>query len=226
MIGRIPYIFTEPTYATIANDSPYSRGVGRPLMKKFLPLLSALLLLGTPAAAQMALVLDDFTAGAQPREGAAMGTWAGQVTQNATTISVGGTANAGLGWGVFNLVPTFSAAGMQNISIKGQLDAGNVADTLVITFYDTNLGSQPFTLNATLFTTGTISKVDIPIGAWVTADPTQLNGWTISAANPNPALVAMTFDQIALTSSIPEPGTYAALAGVLALGFAVWRRRK
>ncbi|MCX6951520.1 MAG: PEP-CTERM sorting domain-containing protein [Verrucomicrobia bacterium] len=190
-------------------------------MTKILPLLSVLLLLATPAGAQMVLVLDDFTAGTQPREGAATGTWVGQVTQNATTISINGTAGSG-SWGAFNLVPTFSAVGMNSIAITGHLDPGSTAPSFSVVFFDTDLGSQSFTVAAGLFPTEFTTTVGVPIGAWVTADPTKLNGWAISGSDT----IHMTLDQIALTSPIPEPGTYAALAGVLALGFAAWRRRK
>jgi hypothetical protein len=189
-------------------------------------LLFSFAMLCTKAGAQI-IVLDDFTAGVQAREGSAIGTWVGQVTQNATTITIAGTAHDDNGWGVLNLVPTFDASAMQSITITGQLDPGNAAGSFNVQFFDTNSGSQSFSISTASFTTG-MTTVSIPLGPWLTVDPTSLNGWSIGGGDfvtTGPDF-RMTLDQLALSSSaIPEPGTYAALAGVLALGFAVWRRR-
>lgn len=51
------------------------------------------------------------------------------------------------------------------------------------------------------------------------------SGWDESGtdASPTIALGQATFDNL---SAVPEPSTYAAIAGVLAMGFAVWRRQR
>lgn len=196
-------------------------------LKKLSLLLSlSLALLGTKAGAQI-IVLDDFTAGVQAREGLALGTWVGQVTQNATTITIAGTAHDDNGWGVLNLVPTFDASGMLSITVTGQLDSGNAAGFFNVQFFDANSHSQAFSISSSSFTTG-MTTVSISLGPWTTADPTILNGWKIGGGDivtTGPDF-RMTLDQLALSpSAIPEPGTYAALIGALALGVAVWRRR-
>jgi hypothetical protein len=197
------------------------------LKKSLLFLSVALAFLRLPAEAQ--IVLDDFSTGAQPREGAALegSSWFGQVTQKLTTITVAGTAHDDNGWGVLNLLPVFDATGLQ-ITIIGQRDAGNTAGSFNIQFFDTSLGAQAFSIPSTAFAVGNLTTVTISFGTWVSADPTQLNGWTIGGGSTvtNGADFRMTFDQLALTTSaIPEPGAVAALAGIFALGFALWRRR-
>jgi hypothetical protein len=198
-------------------------------MKKLILLLSfSLALLASRAGAQ--IVLDDFTTGTQPGEGAALGTgsWVGQVTQNATTITVGGTAHDDNGWGVFNL-PAFDASALHSIVITAQLDAGNAAPSFNVQFFDDVFGGQAFSISTSAFVTGVMTTVTIPLGPWVSADPTQLSAWTIGGGNSatNGPFLHMTFDQLALTpSAVPEPATSAALAGVLVLGITLWHRRR
>ena len=199
-------------------------------LKKTILLLSfSLVLICTEAGAQ--IVLDDFTTGVQTGEGAALtgSSWvgAGQVTQNATTITVGGTAHADNGWGVRNLT-SFNASAMQSITITGQLDSGHLAPSFNVQFFDVASGSQAFSISSSAFVTGSMSTVTISIGSWSGIDPTQLNGWTIGGGDTvtNGPAFRMTLDQLTLSpTAVPEPGTTAALAGVLVLGFAVWRRR-
>ena len=156
-----------------------------------------------------------------------MGSWVGQVTQNATTITIAGTAHDDNGWGVFNLVPLFDASAMQSISITGQLDMGHTAGSFNVQFFDDNFGSQAFSISSSAFITGSLTTVNIPLGSWLTADPTRLNAWTIGGGNfvMNGPDFRMTLDQLALTASaIPEPAVTAALAGILVLGLALRRR--
>lgn len=183
-------------------------------------------LLGVKAGAQ--IVLDDFTAGTQDGEGAALlGTsWVGQVTQNATTITIGGTAHDDNGWGVNNL-PIFDASAMQSITITGEVDPGNQATSFNVQFFDASFGSQAFSISSSAFSTG-MTTVTIPIDAWVGIDPTQLDGWTIGGGDfvSNGPDFRMTLDQLSLSpTAIPEPGIAAVLAGIVALGFAIWHRR-
>jgi hypothetical protein len=199
------------------------------ILKKTAILLSlAFALLRTTAVAQT-IVLDDFTIGVQAREGAAIAgtTWVGQVTQNATTITIAGTAHDDNGWGVLNLVPTFDATAMNWITVTGQLDPGNAAGSFSVQFFDNASGSQAFSISSSSFTTG-MTTVNIPLGPWTTANPALLNGWSIGGGDfvtTGPDF-HMTFDQLGLSATaIPEPGMSAVLAGVGALAFARWRRR-
>jgi len=197
-------------------------------LKKLSLLLSlAFASLCTKASAQI-VVLDDFTTGVQIGEGVVtpLSSWVGQVTQNLTTITIGGTAKDDNGWRSLNLT-TFDASGKNFITITGQLDLGNAASFFNVQFFDAASGSQAFSISSSSFTTG-MTTVSIPLGPWTTANPTILNGWSIGGGGTTTTGpdFRMTLDQLALSSSaIPEPGTYAALTGILTLGFAVWRRR-
>lgn len=181
------------------------------------------------AQAGAQIVLDDFTTAFQTGEGAALvgSSWVGQVTQGATTITIGGTANDDNGWGVYNLTP-FNASAMQSIAITGQLDTGHLATSFNVQFFDNSLVSQAFSISSSAFVTGSMTTVSIAIGSWLGIDATNLTAWTIGGGGTTTSGPAfrMTLDQLKLSpTAIPEPGTYAALAGVLALGLAIWRRR-
>jgi len=185
----------------------------------------SLAVLCSQASAQ--IVLDDFTSGTQPGEGAVISgsSWVGNVTQNATTITV--AAHDDNGWGVFNLTP-FDASAMHSITITGQLEAGNAATVFNVQLFDNNFGAQAFSISSSSFVTGATTTVTIPIGSWIGIDPTHLAAWTIGGGDQGTSGPAfhMTLDQLALSpSAVPEPGVTAALAGSLVLGFAVWRRR-
>lgn len=106
-------------------------------------------------------------------------------------------------------------------------------------------GNAVFSGTATLLPTATyyvqISSASAPMGNFYSysvvgtgnEDGGALPGWSIAnsafesnynnlwTSNSSPGLFA-----IDATAAIPEPSTYAALAGVMALGLAVWRRRK
>lgn len=58
-------------------------------------------------------------------------------------------------------------------------------------------------------------------------DPTQITAWGFTVMDPGTPAFGFTFDQLTLTA-VPEPSTYAALVGALALGVAGarrWRRK-
>jgi hypothetical protein len=124
-----------------------------------------------------------------------------------------------------------NATGMNFLQVVAQLDVGNAAPTFAIQFEDVSLNTHILSVNTSTFLTGSLSSVYIPIGTWTAGfDMTQITGWTIGGGNPAaPNAFRMTFDNMALTASgapVPEPSTYAAIIGALALGFAAIRRRK
>ena len=194
-------------------------------MQRFLA--AATLSLGvTVASFAQTIVLDDFSGGG------ATGilpstTWAGagNVVFNGTTITVGNTALNDSGWGTIST--SINATGMNFITIVAQNDSGNSAPSLVIGFEDNGLHRQVFSVPTASFTTGAMSTVQIPISSWGSVDPFSITGWSIGGGTAGVVGFRMTFDQLSLnTSAVPEPGAYAALAGLVALGCARWRRRR
>jgi hypothetical protein len=194
-------------------------------MKPLTKYLIAFALLASVVGAQT-IVLDDFNTGTVSGATKAGTSWFGQVTQNGTTITVGGTAMNDNGWEDTGLSLDLSA--MNFIYVTAQRDSGhNVATNLVVELIDSSLGAQQFTVSTSSFLVGTLTQVEIAIGSW-TIDPSQITDWTIGGGTPSPGTLAfrMSFDNLQVSATaIPEPSTYAAMAGALALGLAAWRRR-
>jgi hypothetical protein len=152
--------------------------------------------------------------------------WVGQVTQNANSITVGGSAADDNGWGAGGL--SLNASAMTFLSITAQRDAGNQAPTLFIQFEDRNLRTTVFSVDTSLFALGLPSTVQIPLANWtIDFGATDIASWSIGGGSVGTVPFRMTFDEIRFTTTaIPEPSTYAAIFGALSLvGAAVWRRR-
>jgi len=185
--------------------------------------LIAFALLASVAGAQI-IVLDDFNSGTVSGQTKVSTSWVGQVTQNSTTITIGGSAQNDNGWEDTGLSLNLSA--MNFIYITGQLDSGhNSATNFVVEFIDSSLAAQQFQVSTNSFLVGSMTMVEIAIGSWM-IDPTQITDWTIGGGTTPTLAFRMTLDDLKVSASaIPEPSTYAAMAGALALGLAVWRRR-
>lgn len=188
--------------------------------------LISLLFLSLVAGAQAQIVLDNFNSGTAT--GAVISSpatsWVGQVTQNATTITVGGTANDDNGWGTTSV--NVNATGLSFVTFTAQRESGNVASSLTIQFEDISLNTQIYSFSTSSFNIGSLSTVSVAL-AWTGGfDPTQITGWNIGggAASPGSSAFRMSFDNLSFTA-VPEPSTYAVIFGGLALGFAAWRRR-
>lgn len=201
-------------------------------MKKALTVISALLLLPAAVFANppASYVLDDFNNGTitgSPAEGT---TWAapGNVIFNPTTITIGGTAKDDNGWGAFFNEPLTTISFYDQLSIIGQIDAGHQAQFFKIEFLNANFETKVFQVAfPAQFLVGSLSTVVIPLD-WSGFDTSAILGWSIGGGEAAPnSNFRMTLDNIALTSSsIPEPSTYAAIIGMLALGFVAYRRRQ
>lgn len=192
-------------------------------MKNLTKYVSAFALLATVAGAQV-IVLDDFNTGTVSGQTKAGTSWVGQVTQNSTTITIGGTAQNDNGWEDTGLSLDLSA--MNFIYITGQRDSGHTAGAnFVVEFIDSSLGAQQFTVLSNSFLIGSMTVVEIAIGSW-TINASQITDWTIGGGTTPTVPFRMTLDNLKVSAAaIPEPSTYAAMAGALALGLAVWRRR-
>lgn len=130
--------------------------------------------------------------------------WTGQVTRNANTITVGGTARDDNGWaGVGRMI---DGTGATHVTIIAQRDPGNVAPSLVVQLEDLNLHTQTFAVSTASFAEGTLTTVSIPITAWTGGfDPAHITGWSIGGGTPptGMALFRITFDHLSLTGAQP-----------------------
>lgn len=124
--------------------------------------------------------------------------------------------------------------GSDTIGIEGTGSGGVIADASVVINTNLNVGA--------LFTVNGLNQVS-GISVWI--NPTLgFDGLPTNAANQSWAIAApendltaynlfklraqnmpTTIDNISIIA-VPEPATYAALLGLLALGFVAWRRRQ
>ena len=152
-------------------------------------------------------------------------TWVNNVTQNATSITVGGTARDDNGWGATGL--SINASGMDTIVINAQRNTGNATPTLFIQFEDNRVHTQVFSVSTSLFAVGSLTQVQIPIGSWdIDFGSTQITGWNIGGGGVGTMDFQMTFDNLAFTglTAIPEPATNAVLLGLAASALVGYRR--
>ncbi len=173
-------------------------------------------------------VLDNFNTGTATGSVDANTSWNGQLTQNVSTLTVGGTAKDDSGWVyTFGAPVDFSAYGY--VALTAQREAANVAANMSLSLMDDVSGnSTTITFNTSLFSVGSLTTVVLPI-TWTTASD-AIAGWNLGGGQATPGLVAfrMTFDNLQLqtTSAVPEPTTYAAIFGAAAMAMVAYRRRQ
>ncbi|MDO8541532.1 MAG: PEP-CTERM sorting domain-containing protein [Opitutaceae bacterium] len=113
------------------------------------------------------------------------------------------------------------------LSVSAQMLATNAATSFAVTLVDTGGKTAFSTFSAVDFVTGSYTTITGALTFQAGFVPASINSMIISGnQSGGSAQFNISFDNIAATSAIPEPGTYAALAGAVALGFAAWRRRR
>lgn len=188
--------------------------------KKFLAFLAATLATGALSAQ---VLIDNFNT--PGKTGSASGTWtlAVSATVGNDGIIVGSGAKDENGWSA----PTVSlnATGMNFIAVTASVNAGNAASSFAIQFEDSSLGTDVFSVAMSSFLS-TPTTVYIPI-VWTGADMTDLSSWSLGGGAGGAADFRMTLYNLEFTATaVPEPSTYAAVFGVMALGFVAYRRRR
>jgi hypothetical protein len=188
-------------------------------------LLSVLLGAG-PAFAQVSL--NDFSD--LDSSGTVFGDWAGQ--QNPGTYSVTGTTSDDSGLELYSFDPSgfWDLTGLTALSLTAQADPGNEAATFLISLYDANDNSA-----TAYFESSTFAGASLVTGVSTLTysdgfDPASVGYFRISGGEFfGSTPLALTFDQVTAqsASAVPEPATYAALLGLLALaGTLGWRHRQ
>jgi len=180
------------------------------------------------ASAPSSISLDSFDAGSASGSVLTSTSWNGQVTQNATSITIAGSALNDNGWAARGL--NLDASGLGFITVTAQRDTGHATSSLFIQFEDraASTNTAVFSVDASQFAFGTPTTVSIAIGTWPSAfNSTQIGGWSIGGGGVGTSDFRMTLHNLELTASaIPEPEFYAAASALAALAFAAHRRRR
>lgn len=194
-------------------------------MKKIIGILLGCLCLAAIANAQ--ITIDDFSTAPAGLTTYSSG-WTGQVTTSGGLLTVGGTADdAGsmlystIIGGAFN-----ASAQSFDVSVTARIDSGNTASAFAIVLFDDGgVGTRIAQFSTLLFSTS-LSTQTLTLSAYSTGNPINTTYYGIAGVGAGSGLVHITFDSITVSpTAVPEPSTYAGIAGLLALGFVAWRRR-
>ncbi len=205
-------------------------------MNKLLALLTVGIALISGAVAVKAQTLDTFSSfGSESGTTTFYGDWtsgsgapAATFVQGSGVYTVKGVSDSDRSGVAFQPPSDFNLTGDSTLSLTAELAAGNTADSISVILFDgSGLSSSATfilsTFNATTYTTQTST-----LFAQNGFNLANVQSFKITGNNPGAdGSVAVTFDQLAATqgSAIPEPSTYAAILGTVALGFVMLRRR-
>ena len=164
------------------------------------------------------------------------------ITEDRFNADLGYDVNANAYYGIF-LVNTPGTDGIVtewgkwsddiddfSITSSSMMATGDVTDVVLQLSWtaSTSQLTASYSLNGVNFTTGQTFSL---AGAEAGYDSPFNNGFTLELVGRSAdgagevALGQMVYDNMAV-SAVPEPSTYAAIAGALMLGFAAWKRRR
>jgi hypothetical protein len=179
-----------------------SRRCGCPSVTGALTLALALLAGAATAVRAQTVTLDTFDAADRTGSVREFTSWVGNVTQNATSITVGGTARDENGWGAIGR--NIDATGLKYLTVAARRDAGHEAPFIVVQFEDAQLRTQVIALNAADFSTGAITSVSYLLPAWPAEfDATRITGWSIGGGTAGISAFRVTFERLLLSVELP-----------------------
>ena len=124
----------------------------------------------------------------------------------------------------FNTTPA-SISGYNFISVTFETLNTNASSSFAVTLVDTG-GKSAYAAFPLGSYTGSYNTLVSAITAQSGFNWTSIDSFQISGNQPTGTSVFnVSFDQVVVTA-VPEPATYAALAGLLALGLVAYRRRR
>lgn len=117
--------------------------------------------------------------------------------------------------------------GLGFLALTAEALATNAAPSLRIFLYDTGGGSASANFSATNFPTGGFTTAIQALSILGPFNPAAVEAMVITGDTfGGTARFNFSFDNLAAVSAIPEPSTYAAIFGLLALGLVAYRRRR
>ncbi len=129
-------------------------------------------------------------------------TWIGNVTQNATSITVGGGAMDSSGWLGSGL--SLNLTGVNFLTITAQRNPGHTAPVVNIQFDDAKLTPEViFTISASLFSTSALTTVTIPITFPSGFVASNVNSWHLGGGTTGSAAFRMTFSTFSVSAASP-----------------------
>lgn len=138
----------------------------------------------------------------------------------------GGQSDAESKVDFFFLAAPFDAGDFKFVEIALMLLPSNQAKNLTVSLIDTaGAGAQAvFALDS--FSSNSISRRSVEASADIGFRWGSIESFTLSGGQlvGSPVPISFILDSLSLVP-IPEPSTYAAVFGVVALGFVAWRRR-
>lgn len=152
----------------------------------------------------------------------------GNLTVSGGNLSVVGGDGTGA---IFFDISSFNILGtdISFVEVAARINSGNVANGIVINFYDGSFqGVLTATLNASNFNTGgfTTAIASLSLHPLAITNSVPL-AWAQVTGDGSTDTFRFSFDEIIVSSSvIPEPSTYAAIFGAMALAFVAYRRRQ
>lgn len=172
------------------------------------------------------LTIDDFTSApaGYPSTG-----WTSAISTSGGLFTVGtGALDDGTFQYAPNLGGAFNASSQTfDVTVTARIDAGNTATGFVVVFFDAGgTGTRSAAFSSTLFTS-TLTTQTLTLGSYGGGDAAAITLYGIAGIGAGDKDFRFTFDSITVSpTAVPEPATYAMFAGVLTLGFVVWRRRQ
>ena len=150
------------------------------------------------------VVLDNFNTGTVRGAPIVGYSWVSQVTQNAQSITVGGTARDDNGWGATGL--SLNLSGLNYVRITAQRDAGNLNQSVALQLVNNDtLDTLIVSVASSAFLQGTMTQVQIPIASLLGIfDLSNIGDWSLGGTLPPPGTLAfrMTIDHLAMSNSL------------------------